>query len=337
MVLMPRESGKLISKLAKNVFIEEEGVKSLACEVLEGLKDRTISIENFSQSELHPNSGHLKAIDWICVLDTLNFSFWSPSSDTKWKVNGHSGYFALCSAIKRAIDEGIPIIDPNYYANITKEVLARVLRADSGAESVPLLEKRVQNLQQVGKVLVDKYNGTFVECVKASQYSAEKLVKLIVNEFECFRDEADFYGHRVSFYKRAQILVGDIWACYKGKDLGEFNDIDIITMFPDYRIPQVLMHFGAMRYSNPLLSTLQSGTELSPGCIEEIEIRGCSIEVIERVVDRVRNLIKQYPNLNINPFSCNSIVVDHFLWDYRRKNAEKLESIPFHRIRSIYY
>lgn len=63
----------------------------------------------------------------------------------------------------------------------------------------------------------------------------------------------------VSFYKRAQILVGDIWACYKGKDLGEFNDIDIITMFPDYRIPQVLMHFGAMRYSNPLLSTLQSG------------------------------------------------------------------------------
>lgn len=79
-------------------------------------------------------------------------------------------------------------------------MLARVLRADSGAETIPLLDKRVQNLQQVGKVLVDKYNGTFVECVKASQYSAEKLLKLIVNEFECFRDEADFYGHRGDFY-----------------------------------------------------------------------------------------------------------------------------------------
>lgn len=63
----------------------------------------------------------------------------------------------------------------------------------------------------------------------------------------------------VSFYKRAQILIGDIWACYKGCDLGEFNDIDFITMFADYRVPQVLLHFGAMRYSNPLLSTLQSG------------------------------------------------------------------------------
>ncbi|XP_034942797.1 queuosine salvage protein [Chelonus insularis] len=337
MVLMPRESGKLIAKLSKNVFIEEEGIKSLACEVLEGLKDRTISIDNFSQSEFHPNPGHAKAIDWIFVLDTLNFCFWSSKSNNKWKVNGHTGYFALCAAIKRAVDEGIPIIDPTYYVNIKKDVLGRILRADSGAEPVPLLDERVQNLQQVGKILVDKYNGTFMECVKAAQHSADKLLKLIVNEFECFRDEADFYGHRVSFYKRAQILIGDIWACYRGKDLGEFNDIDLITMFADYRVPQVLMHYGAMRYSNPLLSTLQTGTELAAGSVEEIEIRGCSIEVVERVVDRVRNLIKQYPNLNINPFSCNSIIVDHFLWDYRRKNAEKLESLPFHKVRTIYY
>lgn len=30
-------------------------------------------------------------------------------------------------------------------------------------------------------------------------------------------------------------------------------------MFADYRIPQVLQHFGAIRYSNILLSRLQSG------------------------------------------------------------------------------
>ncbi|KAK0082210.1 hypothetical protein PV326_007285 [Microctonus aethiopoides] len=236
-------------------------------------------------------------------------------------------------ALFRNIQEGVPIIDPNYFANINKDDLGRILRGDSGSETIPLLDERVQNLQQVGKILVEKYNSTFVECVKAAQYSAEKLLKLIINEFECYRDEADFYGHRVSFYKRAQILIGDIWSCYKGKDLGEFNDIDIITMFADYRVPQVLMHFGALRYSNPLLSTLQTGTELEFGCIEESEIRGCSIEIVERVVDRVRTLIKQYPNLNINPFSCNPIVLDHFLWDYRRKNAEKLAYLPFHKVR----
>ena len=40
----------------------------------------------------------------------------------------------------------------------------------------------------------------------------------------------------VSFYKRAQILVADIWACFEGKDYGEFHDIDTITMFADYRL-----------------------------------------------------------------------------------------------------
>lgn len=63
----------------------------------------------------------------------------------------------------------------------------------------------------------------------------------------------------VSFYKRAQILVGDIWACFRGEGLGAFYDIDYITMFADYRVPQVLIHFGAIRYSNPLLSRLQCG------------------------------------------------------------------------------
>ncbi|XP_011302619.1 UPF0553 protein v1g230591 isoform X3 [Fopius arisanus] len=104
MALMPRESGKLIANLAKNVFIEEEGINNLAQEVLEGLKTGAVSIEKFSQCEMHPNSGHPKAIDWIFVLDTLNFSFWSSNPDDKWKVNGQTGYFALCAAIKRAID-----------------------------------------------------------------------------------------------------------------------------------------------------------------------------------------------------------------------------------------
>ena len=32
-------------------------------------------------------------------------------------------------------------------------------------------------------------------------------------------------------YKRAQILVADLWACFEGKGYGYFEDIDKITMF----------------------------------------------------------------------------------------------------------
>ena len=39
----------------------------------------------------------------------------------------------------------------------------------------------------------------------------------------------------VAFYKRAQILIADIWACFEGQGLGYFYDINYLTMFADYR------------------------------------------------------------------------------------------------------
>ena len=39
----------------------------------------------------------------------------------------------------------------------------------------------------------------------------------------------------VSLYKRAQILIADVWGACEGKGLGEFRDIDTLTMFADYR------------------------------------------------------------------------------------------------------
>lgn len=53
----------------------------------------------------------------------------------------------------------------------------------------------------------------------------------MTESFSCFRDETIFHGRRVRLYKRAQILVADIWACFNGEDFGEFHDIDKITMF----------------------------------------------------------------------------------------------------------
>ncbi|XP_048510165.1 queuosine salvage protein isoform X2 [Athalia rosae] len=305
--------------------------------VLEGLKTRAVHIDNFSQHELHPNEHDPRAIDWIFVLDTLNFCFWTDGDDTKWKVSGYTGYFALCAAIKRAVHESRLMTDPKFYSTITIEELSYILRGDDESAKIPLLAERLQCLHEVGKVLVEEYEGTFVNCIKACDNSAEKLLKLVVTKFECFRDVADYRGHKVSIYKRAQILVGDIWACYRGNGLGLFHDIEIITMFADYRIPQVLVHFGAMRYSNPLLDTLQSGTHLTPGSLAELEIRGCSIEVIERVRDEVKSLIRQYPNLALRESDCNAILIDHYLWDYRRRHAGELESIPFHKVKSIYY
>ena len=55
---------------------------------------------------------------------------------------------------------------------------------------------------------MDKFGGSFVNCIKQCNQSSEKLLKLIVTHFPSFRDEAVIDGQRVSLYKRAQILMG---------------------------------------------------------------------------------------------------------------------------------
>jgi hypothetical protein len=60
-------------------------------------------------------------------------------------------------------------------------------------------------------------------------------------------------------YKRAQILVADVWSCFQGKGLGAFADIDKITMFADYRVPQMLIHYGSLEYTPKLLFKISQG------------------------------------------------------------------------------
>lgn len=336
MVLMPKESAKLVAGLAKDVFVEEAGVKKLAVAVLDGLKTGKIRKGNYSQMRFHPKPDDSRAADWIFVLDTLNFSFWTETGAKKWRVNGETGYFAFCAAVSRAIDAGKPVWDPKYYSQITQQDAEVIFRGDDDV-GIPLLQERIKGLHEAGRVLLDKYKGTFAECVKSCEGFAEKLLQLIVREFGSYRDEADYEGHRISIYKRAQILIGDIWACYEGRGLGEFHDIDGIAMFADYRIPQVLVHYGTMRYSDSLMSKLKSNESLKQGSREEIEIRACSIEAVEQAVREVRRLIAADSKLGLNPTDVNAIVIDHYLWDYRREYAQELEHIPFHKTRTIYY
>lgn len=91
---------------------------------------------------------------------------------------------------------------------------------------------------------IQRFDGSFVNCIKEANGSAAALVNLVVENIPCFRDEACFDSKTVRFYKRAQILVADLWACFEGEGYGDFHDIDTITMFA-----------GMYIYSHPLGSS----------------------------------------------------------------------------------
>uniref|UniRef100_A0A1I8AXT4 Queuosine 5'-phosphate N-glycosylase/hydrolase n=1 Tax=Meloidogyne hapla TaxID=6305 RepID=A0A1I8AXT4_MELHA len=153
-----------------------------------------------------------------------------------------------------------------------------------------------------------------------------------------------FRGDNVSFLKRAQILVADVYSCLHEKDSNaNFNDINELTMFADYRVPQALAYLGVLEYGDIMLQLLNK--PLKCGSEEEIQIRGFSIEACELILNEIKNICNSTPKNNsispdllnkLNNFNC--VDVDVWLWIWRRANAQKIEeSIPFHKCRSIFY
>jgi hypothetical protein len=122
---------------------------------------------------------------------------------------------------------------------------------------------------------LQKYKCSFVNCIAAANGSAAALVNLLARDFPCFRDEVAFENRKnVRFLKRAQIVVADLWACFKGEDFGEFDDIDKITMFADYRVPQILHSLGCLGYSPLLDHTVRQQKLIESGHHWEIQLRG---------------------------------------------------------------
>uniref|UniRef100_A0A8C5Q6Y7 Queuosine 5'-phosphate N-glycosylase/hydrolase n=1 Tax=Leptobrachium leishanense TaxID=445787 RepID=A0A8C5Q6Y7_9ANUR len=337
--LQPREAGKFITENSKDVFVEPDGVKKLAEKLYEKIDHNEITLAGWKAlHELNPQSSGEDAVNWVFFADTLNFSFWSESDDkkylVKYKGKEYSGYWSFCAAMNRALDEGIPLTSASYYSNITLDQLKYVLRSDSDFP-IPMIEERLEVLHQTGRILVEKYGGSFFNVLKQSEKSAVKLLQLVVENFPSYRDEAIFQGVQVAFYKRAQILIGDLWGALEGKDDGCFHDIRQITMFADYRIPQALVHFGAMRYSEKLLNKLNEGWLFQNGDLEEVELRGCSIWAVELICEQIRELFEKNGKKMSN--DVNPILIDHFLWDYARDYREEINVVPFHRVRCIYY
>lgn len=109
--LSPRASGSFIASCAKHVSIKQEGVEKVAKQIYPELEKSLYSVKSWRKHELHPKELSEATVDWIFLLDTLNFSFWveqeTPPFVVKYRGNCYTGYWALCAAINRALEVGI--------------------------------------------------------------------------------------------------------------------------------------------------------------------------------------------------------------------------------------
>lgn len=92
---------------------------------------------------------------------------------------------------------------------------------------------------QLHSLLLQKFSGSLEAMVQSANGDAWSLVEVVAGSFPSYLDVASYEGQSVSFLKRAQIFVSDLYHVLSGKGIGALGGIEYLTMFADYRVPQV--------------------------------------------------------------------------------------------------
>ncbi|HTI14838.1 MAG TPA: queuosine salvage family protein [Dictyobacter sp.] len=284
------------------------------------------STDELWHHQYHFFDGTEKTVNWLLLLDALNFCFWAEKHQSRWTIQYHgailNGYWAEAASLKRAVEEDqIPLWDATYLRTISETTITHIFR---GHEVIPLLEQRVYNAREVGRVLLEQYDGQFTNAIAETNGDAVNLALLLAEQFSSFHDIATYRGKQVRFLKRAQICIADVYGAFGGKDWGEFQRMDYLTIFADYKLPQVLRHANILEYSTGLAQRIDNQKLIPAGSDEEIEIRANTIWACELL----RQTLLQQGHKLI------AADIDQRIW-LLAQHTEEMR--PYHRTRTMYY
>lgn len=319
---------------ARAVSIEPARIDELARRLVGSPQEGSETVAGLSMPEwperYHFFDGSERTVNWMLLLDTLNFCFWGEKGQARWQIayQGEilNGYWAEAAALRRAVEEGKPLWDAVYLSTIDHRELATIFRGLSADEpGIPLFEERLRSAREVGQVLLERFEGEFSHLVEQVRQSGVELALALAEHFTSFRDVATYDHQEVRFLKRAQICVADLHGAFGGESWGAFTDLDQLTIFADYKLPQVLRHYGILVYTPELAARVDNQEQLTPGSAEEVEIRAATIwasELLRRAVAR----------LSEQPITAAQI--DMLLW-HLGQDATHMR--PYHRVHTIFY
>jgi hypothetical protein len=302
------------------VRINEKKIKEISLDI----KKRLEKGLDMADTHFGPTKNLAEGLQLIFLEDTVNFCFWAEKNKPKWEVEWPKGnkviggWFGLTTCFQRAIIKKTPILDSDYLIELDIENVKELFESDNGTK-IPLIEKRLENLKEAGDVLKKKFSGQFLNVLEEAKFDAISLVRIVLENFPSFRDIENVEGKTVYFLKRAQILAQDVSYLKEKFDL-KIKNVDLLTGFADYKIPQMLRKYGVISYTHELADRVDNFELINRGSREEIEIRSATIWCIELI----RQILKKY----------NAGDIDNALWLI---SQDQTNVKPYHRTYTIYY
>jgi hypothetical protein len=143
-----------------DVALDMRHTKIAAAQISQQMQERGYSTKSWSEHALHPKTKDESTVNFIFILDLLNFSFWSVNSEegrfaVSYQEKRWTGYWSLVASLQRALEEDIPITDPVFWIDeekCTEETLKKVFRSET-EEEIPMFAERVRCLREAGQVI----------------------------------------------------------------------------------------------------------------------------------------------------------------------------------------
>lgn len=288
---------------------------------------RTFPVAEIGAATLDPVTHYLgqgkDTLAFILALDTINFgSGYFPHIR---KRPGHSGYFTVAAGLNDWFQaEGAP--GAARLATLTQAECARIFGQDLGnPPAAELMGLFARALNDLGALLLARFDGEYAKLVESAGHQAEKLVAAL-RIMPYFDDVELWHGRKVPFMKRAQLTAADLALAFDNDGWGRFDDLDQLTIFADNLVPHVLRVDGVLSYDLDLAARIDRGDPLEVGSIEEIEIRAVALHAVE--------LLKRHLHDAGHP-DVTSMDLDYLLWN--RGQDPRYKAIPRHRARGVFY
>ena len=236
-----------------------------------------------------------EAIDFVMVADSIDTAFTDFVRHEKFQVDYAGQHWSDSEAefacIKRAVDAGVPFLDGNYLAKITRAELHKVFE---GNIEMPMLDEKLEVLHQVGKVLAEKYDGRFHKFLKSCSPrlydDGNGLIDRMVKEFPRFNDVSLLDGHEIRFYKLAQLGVWMLYSTLHASGKFRLDDPQKMTAFADYIVPVALRLHGITSYSKRLEDTINAHQLIPRDFRWEVEIRAHCIYATALLTEEINKL-----------------------------------------------
>ena len=220
----------------------------------------------------------------------------------------------MVASLVRGLEAGKPLLNPDYLKQMKRSELEQLLR---GNTEIPLLDERLQILNELGNVVMNLYDGDFNNLFKSND--ALSLLEEITSNFNSFNDYSFYKGKKVLFHKRAQLLISDI-----NNSIKPLRNADKLTVCTDYKLPQYFRYKNVLEYSPELLSKINNGFVIERGSDEENERRTMTAWI---GYEMTRILALRFPE--VTPMQVNN-----YIWI---KSQDISPNFPYELVRTTAY